>query len=151
MKFKLQESLPRRQHMKSISKARLQVQESSNQFGLRSILETCCLSNESLSNEHEDAIKLKLESLSTKLADDSLEERVTSVLHAPCLHGNWYAKHSCLTKVSDRRNRDTNCKRHAHMVIDMPERFVMAYVSYQRKRDYNAKAMLSWQVDQTTI
>ena len=73
------------------SKLDLQEQESTNQFGLRSILETCCLSNDSLSNEHEDAIILKLESLRTKLADDSDEERVTSVLHAPCTHGNWNA------------------------------------------------------------
>ena len=57
-----------------------------------------------MSNEHEDAVKLKLESLSTKLADDSVEERVTSV-----------------------------CMRHAFMAIEMPERFVMAFVSDQEE------------------
>ncbi len=55
-----------------------------------------------MSNEHEDAIKLKLESLSTKLADDSVEEE--SRLY---------------------------CMRHAHMAIEMPDTLVMANVPDQ--------------------
>ena len=91
MNFQMQNRPPRRQSMRSIFEARFARTRINKPIRLKKYTWNVLFKYSWMSNEHENAIKLKLESLSTKLADDSVEERVTSVLHAPCTHGNWNA------------------------------------------------------------
>ncbi len=70
-----------------------------------------------MSNEHEDAMKLKLESFSTKLADDSVDEE--SRLY---------------------------CMRHAFMAIGMPNNLVWQMSRTKEVETRIANAMPTWQL-----